>query len=483
MCKEPSRHPFHGGMKYMVNTTTSLEQSTPLLNAPQFVNAHPTVRGKTGTKWWERPDFEIQRPLPPKAKWGNFNMMSLVWLLATAGLVVAGVVYHFFSRQHYKHYEDVLANMCDERARMLQHQFAVSINHVHALAVLVSTFYLRTYPTVLDQDTFAEYTARTSFERPLMTGVAYAHKVLHSERDAFEKMQGWTIKTMHSKESSPVLDEYAPTIFSQETIGYLVSLDMMSGEEDRDNIFRARASGKGALTKPFRLLESNHLGVVLTYAVYKELLSPDASAEERIAAAAGYLGGAFDVESLVENLLSRLAKSEDIFVNVFDITNSSRPLVMYGSEASSESGLSHTSTLDFGDPFRQHHMQCRLSREVPYPTLAIGFAGGVLSFVALICAMVYNAHTHVKKVEEGYRKMEELKVQAEAADIAKSQFLATVSHEIRTPMNGVLGMLQMLLDTKLNAAQQDFARTAQASGKSLITLINEVLDQAKIESG
>lgn len=470
-------------MKFMVNATP-LEQTTPLLNGPRFASAHPTIRGKLGAKWWERPsDFENQQSLPPKAKWGNFNMMSLVWLLATAGMVVAAIIYHFFSRQHYKHYGDVLANMCDERARMLQHQFAVSINHVHALAILVSTFYLRTHRAVLDQDTFAEYTARTAFERPLMTGVAYAHKVLHSDRDAFERMHGWTIKTMHSKEPIPVHDEYAPTIFSQETIGYLVSLDMMSGEEDHDNILRARASGKGVLTKPFRLLNSNHLGVVLTYAVYKKEVPPDSSTEERIEAAAGYLGGAFDVESLVENLLSRLARSEDIIVSVFDTTNLSEPLVMYGPEASSESTLSHISILDFGDPFRRHQMQCRLARKVPYPTLAIGFAGGVLAFVALISAMVYNAHTHVKKVEEGYRKMEELKVQAEAADIAKSQFLATVSHEIRTPMNGVLGMLQMLLDTQLNAAQQDFARTAQASGKALITLINEVLDQAKIDSG
>jgi hypothetical protein len=80
------------------------------------------------------------------------------------------------------------------------------------------------------QKAFAEYTARTAFERPLMTGVAYAHKVLHSEREEFERKQGWSIKTMHSKETSPVREEYAPTIFSQETIGYLVSLDMMSGE-------------------------------------------------------------------------------------------------------------------------------------------------------------------------------------------------------------------------------------------------------------
>ena len=80
------------------------------------------------------------------------------------------------------------------------------------------------------QETFAEYTARTAFERPLMTGVAYASRVLHIERDAFEREQGWTIKTMHSKEPSPVRDEYAPTVLFQETLGHLASLDMMSGE-------------------------------------------------------------------------------------------------------------------------------------------------------------------------------------------------------------------------------------------------------------
>ena len=63
-----------------------------------------------------------------------------------------------------------------------------------------------------------------------MTGVAYAARVLHQEREAFETEQGWTIKTMHSKVPSPVRDEYAPTVLFQETLGHLASLDMMSGE-------------------------------------------------------------------------------------------------------------------------------------------------------------------------------------------------------------------------------------------------------------
>lgn len=79
------------------------------------------------------------------------------------------------------------------------------------------------------QVTFAEYTARTAFERPLLSGVAYAQRVMNSERERFEKQQGWTIKTM-KREPSPEQVEYAPVIFSQETVSYIESLDMMSGE-------------------------------------------------------------------------------------------------------------------------------------------------------------------------------------------------------------------------------------------------------------
>ncbi|MCO5556700.1 hypothetical protein L7F22_010251 [Adiantum nelumboides] len=485
MCKEStmaSKESFRPTRKYLINGAPVQQHKRIAVSNDNSFNS--STYGKLGARWWDcSSSFKHMQSLPSTAKhWGTFSMMTLVWFLAAAGVGVAMIVYQFFSRQNYQHHVDVLANLCDERARMLQHQFSVSMNHVHALAILVSTFYVGRHPSALNQDIFAEYTARTAFERPLMTGVAYAHRVFHHEREACEMEQGWAIKTMHSKERSPVHAEYAPTIFSQETIGYIVSLDMMSGEEDRDNILRARASGKGVITGPFRLLKSNHLGVVLTFAVYKEEVHPEATIEERINAAVGYLGGAFDFESLVDNLLVQLSKNGDILVNVYDITNLTRPLIMYGSDGPDED-LFHISPLDFGDPFRKHEMRCRLASKVPRPILALGFATGVLAFVALICAMVYNAHKHVKKVEEDYRKMEELKVQAEAADIAKSQFLATVSHEIRTPMNGVLGMLQLLLNTKLDATQQDFAITAQASGKALVTLINEVLDQAKIESG
>jgi histidine kinase 2/3/4 (cytokinin receptor) len=136
------------------------------------------------------------------------------------------------------------------------------------------------------QDTFAKYTARTSFERPLLNGVAYAQRIFHHEREMFENQQGWIMKTM-KRQAAPPQDEYAPVIFSQDTVSYLARIDMMSGEEDRENILRARATGKAVLTNPFRLLGSNHLGVVLTFAVYRPGLAADASVEERVEATAG----------------------------------------------------------------------------------------------------------------------------------------------------------------------------------------------------
>lgn len=184
---------------------------------------------------------------------------------------------------------------------------------------------------------------------------------------------------------------------------------------------------------------------------------------------------------LIEPLFS-WALAASGFISIL-VTPFSLYLAMRGNRGARNFFFANLGSL-FGGTFVLWSQVAGLSAvDFSYAFMMYGIASTGLLVVLLLALRYRDLLTERARLREQELLSRQAAVENEAIANAKSSFLATMSHEIRTPMNGVLGLASLLADTPLQAEQQDYLRSIERSGKSLVAILDDILDYSKFEQG
>lgn len=204
----------------------------------------------------------------------------------------------------------------------------------------------------------------------------------------------------------------------------------------------------------------------------------------------GYVSGVLRIAGILGDTLG-LIEETGFKLQVTDITDSETPQLLFESVAGRQKMVG-IPTFYYVAHFGQRDYQLALT--VINPELAtvkdwvswLVLTGGFLiaALIQIFILAITGSNTHIR--EEVTRKTHDLNVQkklAQAASKAKSEFLSNMSHELRTPLNAISGLVHLCLKTELSPKQADYLNKVSLASSTLLSLINQTLDHAKIEAG
>ncbi|WP_196141192.1 CHASE domain-containing protein [Aliikangiella sp. G2MR2-5] len=257
-----------------------------------------------------------------------------------------------------------------------------------------------------------------------------------------------------------------------------------SNKERLKALEQAKATKRPIATAPIKLVQETgtEQGTILYYPVYRPSKATDDNQPFL-----GFVSGVIKASGVIGNLLQQ-AESAHYGINIRDVTESSGPVSLITSGYAHNANYSPVrKTIDFGERkiefefFANDEFKVFTRDWNSFVILTIG-----LIIVSLIQAFILLIVGHTiaiqKEVKRKTQALIKAKVDAESANLAKSQFTANISHEIRTPLNAIIGLVNRCLKTSLNSKQKSLLNNVALASESLMSLLNSTLDFSKIEA-
>jgi len=339
---------------------------------------------------------------------------------------------------------------------------------------------------------FENFSAIISGSDKTLYGIGWTPVISNDQRPQFEQRirkeyPGFSLKELNQLGDLVPASErelYYPVmyIYPYERNKAAIGLNLGANQSRRDALMQARILNQPVATAPIILAQEtdNQKAIILYMPVFTE---GDINKEFL-----GYASAVIRVSNMLEEVIDEF-HSSGVSLRIYDATESHTPQPLSISEEPENIQYQHYDySAQFGtrsydiDMYANNYIQSENKDWGSWLIITGGFLLAALFqvFILLITGTVQHVRRQVElKTQELTLAMNK----ANAANEAKSRFLANMSHELRTPMNAIIGFINLCLKTVLSEKQRDYLEKSHLASTTLLALINESLDYAKIEAG